>query len=1127
MTSTPPNCRQFGPPRFEDEREERIYRNIIHLGPGPQAFFEASLILLHNLRGFPAASHFVAHSMREIEGALRGVLYPLAEPFLSSLETRTPSGSPTSGDGTTHRQLVKAILQALKIDPDGPVKKSWLALTNNVHGKAHRKNLASPRSMEDILHLWSDFLTVLDKVLDRMQETFVNFVERLEELEALSDPNKKDLQSLLSTIPQSPALQMHFAQNAISWKWIPLLERKGFFSNPPVSMGIVDDAPSSNVLPWSATKLLLRFADVSEAHEAIFSAISSIPDVGNPYITDDLLGVLVALPPARVVPLIDRVLEWANGPNVRWLSNRLFSLAEHLANAKATNEALSLARCLLTLTGSDPLPERHPFGGSRPEPRALVDGYHYRHFLEGPFQALIDAAPKETLELLCEVLDHGLHLQFQSDDTAFEDWSMTWRPDIDGTGPEYRLDPLNSLVTAIRSTATSMVEELQDSVSDLVEVLEARKWTIFKRLAIHVLSLRPDRALKEVTNHLLDTELLNDGSLRTELLALAQAGFPHLSPADRTKFLDLIEKGPRELDPPREDSFREKWQVAWLHAIHEHLEGRWQLKYGELLQQYPATPEPLVDLTQWVGPTTPLSFEELAAFSPEELADFLEKWLPGKGREEPSIEGLARTLAAVVESGPARLDESARLFIGLGPTLVRGVLRGFEKRLRDGRELAWEPVLALCQWVTEQPRDMSAHSPEGSMDMDPHWGWARKAVGSLLAAGLQQASVAPPIGHRNQIWGIIEMLLLDPDPTPDDEAQEGSLNPATRSINTVRGQALHTAVHYGLWVRRWQETQGDSERRIKRGFDEMSELRQALDRHLDPSIDPSLVIRAAFGMKLPWLHLLDPAWAAFSLDQIFPQHNDRVFEAAWNSYVLYCRPYDSVIRLLEDCYRHAVSNPPPEKPDDYWLGDPWNQLAGHLATALIRGLMVLGAESPLTTLFTSGPLWLRKLVLQESGRLLPTQGPQPCEEYLGRVMTLWESRIDLARESDDEVRQELPAFGYVFASRHFDDLWSLETLFHVLELSGECEVLFLVVERLAETSEKFPLRTLRAFARLVELENEPELRYLIDRHAPAILGNAIATGETACLEAVKLANRLLVAGHDALRDLAGHSCADA
>ena len=83
--------------RFEDPRQKRIYEKLLRLvGPGAASFYQDACRLMEIKPALETTTHLVAHSLREIESALRDVLEPVAEQA-NSLERKKSKG------GNNHR----------------------------------------------------------------------------------------------------------------------------------------------------------------------------------------------------------------------------------------------------------------------------------------------------------------------------------------------------------------------------------------------------------------------------------------------------------------------------------------------------------------------------------------------------------------------------------------------------------------------------------------------------------------------------------------------------------------------------------------------------------------------------------------------------------------------------------------------------------------------------------------------------------------------------------------------------------------------------------------------------------------------------------------------------------------
>ena len=195
------------------------------------------------------------------------------------------------------------------------------------------------------------------------------------------------------------------------------------------------------------------------------------------------------------------------------------------------------------------------------------------------------------------------------------------------------------------------------------------------------------------------------------------------------------------------------------------------------------------------------------------------------------------------------------------------------------------------------------------MEENPDWSWARGTIATLLEAGLHEGAAEIPFAHRELVWGIIEPLTSDPDPTPEHEAKYGGKNmdPSTMAINTVRGKAFNAVIAYALWVRRHLDRFAE---RAAVTFDAMPEVRRALDEHLDVAREPSLTIRSVYGRYFPWLQHLDRDWAQTAVARIFPAEPEgaALYAAAWETYLLFCQPYRDVLPI---CARSTRARLPP------------------------------------------------------------------------------------------------------------------------------------------------------------------------------------------------------------------------
>ena len=479
-----------------------------------------------------------------------------------------------------------------------------------------------------------------------------------------------------------------------------------------------------------------------------------------------------------------------------------------------------------------------------------------------------------------------------------------------------------------------------------------------------------------------------------------------------------------------------------------------------------------------------------------EISEFLRSWQPSGEWSGSTREGLGRILSGIVAAEPRRFASEGDRFLGLDPTYVRALVSGLRDAAGEKRGFPWEQVIFVCKWAVDQPRDRvlreGASRTRDRWDEDPDWGWARKAIAGLLARGFSSGPLEIPLNLRESVWAILRPLTEDPDPTPEDEAGDG-MDPMTLSINTTRGEAMHAVIQYGLWIHR---NNGGAGLRI--GFDQMPEVQEVLEAHLDPTRDPSLAIRSVYGRWFPQLLLLDRSWATPRVELVFPSDEAlrEYWAAAWDMYVIACRPYDETFEPLQPVYARAVERIGTARPRWRELTDAEEKLSEHLMVWYWQGRLAFEGENTLLRRFYEKvPASVRRHALMFVGSSLrDTSGDIPLDA-LERIQRLWSWRIVETRrtKTGDPLRDELSAFGWWFVSGKFDDRWAITELVSALSIARKIDPDHLVLERLAAIARAFPREAIEALRLLVEGDTEGWKILAWRNEVRAIVAAALAT----------------------------------
>jgi hypothetical protein len=434
------------------------------------------------------------------------------------------------------------------------------------------------------------------------------------------------------------------------------------------------------------------------------------------------------------------------------------------------------------------------------------------------------------------------------------------------------------------------------------------------------------------------------------------------------------------------------------------------------------------------------------------------------------VEGLARTFSAFVEANPARLAAIAPQLRDIKPAYVQWALHGLEQAVRKGLEFAWDGVLDLLSWIAAQPRERPGGRGDEYGDLDPGWVWTRKAIASLLEAGLQTDSAARvPFEERPRVWPIIEALADDPDPTHDDEDRYGghNMDPPTLALNTTRPRVIAAAIAYAVWAFR-NEHLSEQDREAAAGayFSEAPEVSELLAAHLDPERDSSLSVRSVYGQQFANLFALDRDWGAANAANIFPDEDSALREAAWGSFVIYNPPYNNLLPVLRSQYLRAAALAGSDPDRFRWMNrDPRIKTGDHIVMFYVRGVIQLDDEL-LQTFWREASSEVRAAVVESAGRTA-REAPDITEAVAERLMALWEQ---LVLSSGDATASA--AFAWWLAARDLPAEWRLSQLEALLSARVRPEPSFLVIEEIGQFAPAEPARAVRALRQLLEMERE-------------------------------------------------------
>ncbi len=919
--------------------------------------------------------------------------------------------------------------------------------------------------------------------------------------------------------------------------WIVPLEARGALA--PEAGGL--QAPGF-VRPWPQGEYLQRMAAIAPAQVA--AVLTKYLDSEDPVVRSVLLRAAAQMDGETAATFVDGIVAFIREFNY-FDHEELLRLVANLVKAGERKPARSLVNAVYQprVDEADAEPEKRRRGRNLVE----LDGYWYAHTLPRVAQ-LLSVADPDFLKGLSYWLKTVQTLREFSTDDEYYDGSDSHRPSIRAHEQNWGHDEVaEALVDVLRDLAREQLASGTD-VSIVAARVVAGDRPIHRRILLDTIAWRVEsepsswEELGNAAEGLLRERKNFEGSCRREMILLAQACLPRLSPAALAHLTETVMTGPARSDDElsemlarwhgtasdsseanaAEDTadesgadevtrYREQWRYRLLAAIgEERLGGELKAELQRLAAELGPIEHPEFDSwhgSGWVGPTSPATSEELAAMRDDDLLVLLQIWRSKPGQHVgPSVEGLARSLEDAVASNPRRFGPLLPRFAQLPISYTRSTLRGIERGLEAGERLDWLPVLVTCREIVSR-QDVGDEVPDIEDD-DRTWAWTKRQVGSLLGGAVREATWTPE--ERAIVIDTLALLASHPDPSRDVDQSGSGMDSLTLSLNTVRPTAVRALLRLLL---------GDLT------HDERSRIEALLDQHAGPEADPALAVAATFGEALGALisNEATAAWTASRLDRLLGPLDHEAstdtdlayWDTVWSIFLSRYIPHSALLEPLRAYFARAVATVESgREPTEGWRHQRSQAaVVGDFLVALVaRGS--LPVDDPLVDgFFAAASPALRGEVLGHWGWQL-FRAEELSPEVLDRSQALLDARASV---STDEA-SELDDFTWWARIRQTDPGWWLPLLVQASR-SPSFDSRGLLGEVLAEPAADHPQLALLALTQLLALRGADGWKsYDLLEHAPRILAAVLDSGlEDVQTDAQQLIDRL---GREGYLDLA-------
>jgi len=932
--------------------------------------------------------------------------------------------------------------------------------------------------------------------------------------------SRETAEKALSLIKKGTTQYEFFFSKLTSPEWIPYLREKDYLTSP---QPIIHEGKYLQFPFWIESQYLARVASKDPA--LVLSVMKDLcQKTDNPRVHSDFNKAASTMPVEFAKEWAALEAKWIDSQEyIYFLSEELIALVGNLLNNNCINESRILLKSALRLCKSGENKESNIFlQGKKYHPK--IEIYEYEEILKKCIPVLTEKNYREAIELLCDLLETAFKISGDNEDEL----SVVWQPAIeDHEQNKYRDNIENKLIECLRDAAVKAIPRGRNNVLSLIE---QRNYKTLLRVSLYLRTLFPEIDPSGNSRIVLEKGNLKSLALHHELYNFLQKNFNNLSDAAKQSYIDYAyeeenkedfekwykERFNKELSEEEFKSHIRRNRYSRLYPIQAYLVGETLIDFQLLKSEFKELDHPdFLSYSSGItyGPTSPKKADELSKMSIDEIINFLTEWKSGDDIFGDSAEGLGRVLCAVVKDNPRKFSSRAFDFRVLDPTYVREIVFGLRESLKENKEFQWNSILQLCEWVVSQDVNIQGRKVI-QHEMDPGWQWTRNEIAHLLTDVLRrtESKNGIAISEKGRVWKILLSLANDAEPTPQYEAEYGSssMDPLTVSINTTRGNAFHAVISYCWWI--YDHVKATNQN-IPFSFNEFPELKELLESHLNPKKDSSLAIRSVYGQHLPELVYFDKEWVSKKLDSIFPKNESmaRLYHAAWDTYLTYCKPNKDLFELLLKEYHYAVEHFSQKKERQFRQLSPRENLVEHVTLFYLWGLINANDEdSILKLLISNSDPEMRKHLLRFIGRGLYFEGSEMTSDMISRAKKLFEMRLTALRECKiSEELKEFEAFDLWFGAETLDGDWVLNNLLGILKHDNDFLFDYRLTERMEELVQDKPLLTLNCLEQLIHHDKRDWFSFDYQGHVKKTLAIAIGNIEPHVSEYAKRLVQLL------------------
>ena len=752
-------------------------------------------------------------------------------------------------------------------------------------------------------------------------------------MQSWKKPTSETVDRALALIEKETDRQ-HFFSRLKNPQWIQPLSERDCFKSPPAIRYLPDgymQYPS-----WPELEYLKNISQ--EAPEEVIRVVLELPAVDNPSVYNYILEIALLLNGEQSARLKPKMLEYARLEH-QFLSHRYHELVVHWMVENQIQAALELVEILVQFHPDPKAEEKakerrensHSLIMLNPSPK--LRSWDYQELLNKGVRPLADKDPVQVARILIDATASMIRLNKGKDELesgTSQDELEVWCPKLNEHDQDHQ-NPRKDLVHTLVYACEKVYEHSPESIVVIDNTLRNQRWNIFKRVRQHLYALHPSELTKPwIQEFILSNSDYDKYKHDYEFQRMIKVSCEHfgrelLTENERTQIFDAILSGPpaenyrsflesigEEFTESYFDDRKRDFHRLQLRPFATLLSGKYETYFEELNkeQEKEITDENYLRFqTSEVRDVTfrsPRSSDELSKLSDEKLLGYINEWqdeyIDPDDWIEIRISALADAFQAVFAESIISEDDRLTFWIEENhqrierPIYVQSIIQAMHEQVKDKNFAQLSRWFDFCEWVVSHSDvDPQEHHNELSRE-NPSWLSAKRAVCEFVRICIEKEGDVP-ISHRKQLTKLLDELCTQLDWGLDrDKPILSHSDPITTAINTTRGRALEGLAKLGQWVRR----HGDE--------GEISEVTSIIEKRFKPEAEYPLTIPeyAVLGMYYIQIYSFNRKWTVEHKPSFFPQDNTTAWQAAFNSFLTYNRPYQPIFDVVRDEFEFAL-----------------------------------------------------------------------------------------------------------------------------------------------------------------------------------------------------------------------------